>query len=297
MQDWNERNERNETDGTNVGSTETELFRRLSAGNLGLGELFEESFQILKRNLKSYLMLLLMVHLPVQMAMQFEMLKLDFAVEDETLLLNQFMTLAVTSLLLSLLELVSILVIAVIVQKEILGQAGENAKFTTMFYRGIRMWPRAVLTYMLLMLGTVLCMLSVSGLLLMPIAQYFAIAGLVLLAVLLQLYQSCTATVAALRGRMGFDNLRYVYFVFEGRMWRAMGIFALIMLMTQGLTQGCSTLLSLLLSQVGNTALRYVLTVLCGTALSLIALYGFTAGALLFLNAEAKKAKELKSKS
>lgn len=269
------------------------LAERMRNGYLSIGEDFREAWKILRTHTSKYFFLMLLVYLPIQVVIQYQTSQMDLTVEAPELILAQMTRLGIIELVMTLLEQVAVLVVAVLVAICIDETQMENKSFSAVFYRGVRMWPRAVLTLGMVALGAICAITALSVLMAIPLLGLLVIPGILLLAILLILLQSCTGTTAALRARMGFDNIRYVFFVLQGRMWRTMGAFALISLLTGVIQVGISFALSGIFSAITQPVISMALQVIISTLTSIISLYGYTVGALLFIGAEYRKEKLL----
>ena len=247
------------------------------------------AFQVLKAHPGYYGLLLLLVYVPIQVVLQYQARQFDFSVETMELMSMQVMRYGLVELVMMLLEEVAVLVVAVITAVTIDPTLVEDKSFSSLFYRGIRMWPRALVTLVVVLLGLVASVITMSFFAAIPIIGFAVIAGIALLAVLIVLLQSCTGTVASLRGRMGFDNIRYVFFVLQGRMWRAMGVFAIISVIGGLMQTGVSVVLNLLFAGIEQPLVQMIISVVIAAGLSIISLYNFTVGAVLFLGAEYRK--------
>ena len=250
---------------------------------------FRYALSIVKARLGDYALLMLLVYLPIQMVLHYQSIQLDLTVESPELLMAQIGRFGVVELVVTLLEEVAILVVAVMTSVSIDPSLMKDRSFSTVFYHGIRMWPRAVLTLVVILLGVAASIFALSVFAMIPIIGLVVIGAVVLLVVLIVLLQSCTATTAALRGRMGFDNIRYVFFILRGREWKAMGTFAIISVLSMLLQTGISTILSLAFSWIQQDLVQMIVSVLIATLLSIITLYGYTVGAVLFIGAEYRK--------
>ncbi|MBQ7059845.1 MAG: hypothetical protein IJM83_11220 [Firmicutes bacterium] len=250
---------------------------------------FRYAWSIVKEYLSYYLLLMLLVYLPIQVVLHYQSIQLDLTVESAELLMAQLGRYGVVELVVTLLEEVAILVIAVITSVSIDPSLMKDKSFSTVFYHGIRMWPRAVLTLVVILLGVAASIFAMSVFAMIPIVGLVVIGGVFLLVVLIVLLQSCTATTAALRGRMGFDNIRYVFFILQGRAWKAMGTFAIVSILSLLLQTGVTFLLTLAFSWISQDFLQMIVSVLIATVLSLITMYGYTVGAVLFIGAEYRK--------
>ncbi|MBO6159270.1 MAG: hypothetical protein J6P72_08460 [Firmicutes bacterium] len=285
------------------------LIERMRHRYLTGSELFKEAFHVFKEKPSYYFLLMLLVYLPIQIVLQYQSMQLDLSVESYELLGMQLLRFGMVEMVVMLLEQVAVLVIAVIacyyvertdpVLSAKVGEDGQVAPaptetFQTLFYRGVRMWPRAVLTLVVVLFGVISAVMLLSSMMLMPLLGLFAMVGMVLLVILVSLLQSCTATTAALRGRMAFDNIRYVFFILQGRMWRSMGVFAFISFITSVFSIVFSLLTTLLLGGIENVAVSFTVSVVITTLLSVVQLYGYTVGALLFIGAEHRKERIIK---
>ena len=269
------------------------LAERMRSDYFTVAENFKEAWTLMKSRFSYYVFLALLVYLPIQIVLQYQVSLLDLTVEAPELLMAQMAKLGIVQLVMTLLEEVAILVIAVICALWIDETQMETKTFSAIFYRGIRMWPRAIVTLILVALGAVVCISAMSILVIMPLMGLLVIPGVLLVAILLVMLQSCTGTTAALRARMGFDNIRYVFFVLKGRMWQTLGIFALITVLTGVLQMGLSLALSNIFDFITQPVVSMALQVVISTMTSIITMYGYTVGALVFMGAEYRKEKLL----
>ncbi|MBR6683286.1 MAG: hypothetical protein IKL38_02985 [Firmicutes bacterium] len=267
-----------------------ELTRKMQERVLGLGEILKASFQLLFERFGFFFLLMMLVYLPYNVATQISMLKVDLTSMDLEVLMSGVSDLGIVQLVLSCLELVAALVIAVIVHSLIFGR--EKIPFGTLFYRGVRGWLRAVMTMMVLMLGMMTCMLSMSMFMMMPGLSLMILPLVLVLAVVYSMMLSGGCTTAALRGYWGLRNVRYVSLVYRGYMWRVIGYTAVFMVITEGITLLLGVLLSFLLYYISNEGMALAINVGVSTLLSMFEIYASIAGSLLFLNIEEKKRRE-----
>lgn len=267
-----------------------ELTRKMQERVLGLGEILKASFQLLFERFGFFFLLMMLVYLPINVATQISMLKVDLTSMDLEVLVSGVSDLGIVQLVLSCLELVAALVIAVIVHSLIFGR--EKMPFGTLFYRGVRGWLRAVMTMMVLMLGMMTCMLSMGMFMMMPGLSLMMLPLVLVLAVVYSMMLSGGCTTAALRGYWGLRNVRYVSLVYKGYMWRVIGYTAVFMVITEGITLLLGVLLSFLLYYIPNEGMALAINVGVSTLLSMFAIYASIAGSLLFLNIEEKKRRE-----
>ena len=267
-----------------------ELTRKMQERVLSLGEILKYAFGLLAERFGSFFMIVLLVYLPVNVATQISALKVDLTSMDLEVLLSEVSGLGIVQLVLSFLELVAALVVAVMVHNLIFGR--EKLPFGTAFYRGVRGWLRAVMTVMVLMLGMMTCMLSLSMFMMLPILSLMMIPLVLVLAVMYSVMLGGGCTAAALRGYWGFRNVRYVSLVYKGYMWRVIGYTAVVMVITEGITLVFGLMLSFLLYYIPNDGLVLMINVGVSTLLSVFSIYASIAGSLLFLNIEEKKRRE-----
>lgn len=272
-----------------------ELREAMQNRSLTLGEILKHAFGLLTDRFGSFFLLTLLIYVPISFILQMKMQQVDLTVEDIELLASQLMGVGLVQLILSLLEIVAILVSAVLMHNLIYGES--RMPFGTAFYRGIRMWPRAVLTVALLMMGALICSMSLSMMLYMPGLMLLAMPLLLMMAVFYSMMQSFTCTVSALRGRIGMDNIRYVLFILKGTMGRALGFFTVILLLSSGVSLVFNYMLENMVYYIAQLQqlpwLPIVINVVFSTLISVLSIYGFIAGSLLFLNLEEKRRKEL----
>lgn len=267
-----------------------ELTRKMQERVLSLGEILKASFQLLAERFGSFFMLMLLVYLPINAAAQISALKVDLTAMDLEVLMSEVSDLGIVQLVLSFLELVAALVVAVMVHNLIFGR--EKFSFGTLFYRGVRGWLRAVMTVMVLMLGMMTCMLSMGMFMMLPGLALMMLPLVLLLAVVYSMMLSGGCTAAALRGYWGLRNVRYVSLVYKGYMWRVIGYTAVVMVITESVILLFGLMLSFLLYYIPNDGLALVINVGVSTLLSMFSVYASVVGSLLFLNIEEKKRRE-----
>lgn len=264
-----------------------ELRSAMQSRPLRLSEVLQQSFQLMTERFGSFLLLMTMVYLPIHLILEYKMLQVDLTVEDTELLLSQLMSLYMVQMVLSFLEIVAILVTSVLAHNLIYGKS--EMPFGSAFYRGIRMWVRAFLTMMVLVMGAVLCIMSMSMLMMFPGMMFLIFPVLLLLAVFYSLMQNFVCTSAALRGRMGMDNIRYTTFILKENMGRAIGYYAVILLITSGGFLLGDLLVSSMTQYIANVWIAMGIRVCFQVLLSILKIYAYIAGTLLFLNMEEGK--------
>lgn len=264
-----------------------ELRRTLESRTLTLGELLQQSFGLLTDRFGAFIVLMLMVYLPINLIQQYQLMQVDLTVEDMELMLSQLASVYLVQMVLSFLEMVAILVAAVLVH-DLVFESGQ-LPFGTAFYRGVRMWIRAFFTMVVVLTGLILCLMSMGMLMMMPAMMMLLLPLIFLVMVIYSLMQNGICVTAALRGRMGFDNIRYVAYILKGHMGKAIGNYAAIMLLTSGISILCNLLLGNIVAYIESPWLALGVNVLFSTLLSILSLYGYVAGTLLFLNLEEGK--------
>ena len=267
-----------------------ELAKTMQERVLTLGEILNHAFGLLNERFSSFFLVVLLVYLPVNFVLQFAMMQVDYTVTELELLAAEMMDVGIVQIVLSFLELVALAVAAVVVHNQIFGQ--KKLPFGTVFYRGVRSWLRAVMSVMVIMLGMMLCILSMSMMFLMPGMAMMLLPVLLLLMVIYVLMQHCCCTAAALRGYWGLRNIRYVSLVLKGYMGKAIGNTAVILLITGGTSMIFNMLLSNMLEFISNEWIALAVNVGFSTLFSMLTVYGYVAGSLLFLNIEEKKRRE-----
>lgn len=267
-----------------------ELAKTMQERVLTLGEILKHAFGLLNERFSSFFLVVLLVYLPVNFVLQFAMMQVDYTVTELELLAAEMMDVGIVQIVLSFLELVALVVVAVVVHNQIFGQ--KKLPFGTVFYRGVRSWLRAVMSVMVIMLGMMLCILSMSMMFLMPGMAMMLLPVLLLLMVIYVLMQHCCCTAAALRGYWGLRNIRYVSLVLKGYMGKAIGNTAVILLITGGASMIFNMLLSNMLEFISNEWIALAVNVGFSTLFSMLTVYGYVAGSLLFLNIEEKKRRE-----
>ncbi len=267
-----------------------ELAKTMQERVLTLGEILKHAFGLLNERFSSFFLLVLLVYLPVNFVLQYAMLQVDFTVTELELLAAEMEDVGIVQIVLSFLELVALVVVAVMVHNLIFGQ--KRLPFGTVFYRGVRSWLRAVMSMMVIMLGMMMCILSMSMMFLMPGMVMMLLPVILLLAVIYSMMQYCSCSAAALRGYWGLRNIRYVSLVLKGYMGKAIGNTAVILLISGGVTTVFNLMLTSMLSYISNEWIALAVNVGFSTLFSMLTIYGYVAGSLLFLNIEEKKRRE-----
>lgn len=279
------------------------LIRTMGERKLRVSEIFSSSYSLLSNRFGSYLLLSVLVFLPANVILQYFTMKItmvdltgvDLLTADLTPYLQQYIHLIVANLTAEFIALIAILVTAVQVKNQLFDE--KNHSFGTLFYRGIRMWPRAALTQVLVLLQMVVAVICCSMLLAMPLIGLIAIALLLLIAVRFVMYENFCGAAAALRGRMGFDNLRYVRFLLHGKSMHYIGLFAAVTVLSNGIIILVSLLSSNLFMAFTNEYVNMAISVGLSTLLSILNIFGYICGTLALFNAEETKRNELKTLS
>ena len=267
-----------------------ELTRKMQERVLSLGEVLKYAFKLLAERFGSFFMLVLLVYLPINVATQISAMKVDLTSMELEVLMSEISSLGIVQLVLSFLELVAAMEVAVVVHNLIFGR--EKLAFGTLFYRGVRGWLRAVMTVMVLMLGMMTSMLSLGMFMMLPILSLMMLPLVLVLAVVYNMMLGGGCTVAALRGYWGLRNVRYVSLVYKGYMWRVIGYTAVVLVITEGITLVFGVMLSFLLYYIPSDGVALLINVGVSTLLSVCSVYASIASSLLFLNIEEKKRRE-----
>lgn len=264
-----------------------EFNKAISERPLLLREILQQAFALLNERFGAFILLMIAVYLPVQLLTQYTLLQIDLSGENLEELWNQLLGIYKGEIGLSFLEMAAVLVTAVMVHNQIFDE--ERLAFGTAFYRGLRMWLRAAFTVMLLMLLLFSTGMAAGLLLMMPGMLLLAFPLILLGAVMYNLLHGFICNAAALRGRFGFDGFRYVAFVLKGRMGKAIGNYAVILLLTGGALMVCNYMLSSITAQITIPLLSFAIQVIFSVLLSVWNIYGYIALSILFLNLEELK--------
>lgn len=264
-----------------------ELREVLSMRLLSLKEILQQAFGLLNERFGVFMLLTLIVYLPTSLIGEYKMQQVDLSVETMEELLNQMMSVYQGQLGMLLLEMVAILVTAVLVHNFIFGE--EKLSFGTAFYRGIRMWLRAVLTMVLLILAVLVLLMMIGFFAVMPGMILFIIPLVLLAAVVFSMLQVFICNAAALRGRMGFDNFRYINQVLKGESGRAIAKYIVIFLITTGISLLGGLMLGNMTAYISNPWLASGMNILVSVVFSVCNIYGYVATSILFLNLEELK--------
>ncbi len=264
-----------------------EIAKMMQERVLRLGEVLKYTFELLNERFFYFLLLTLLVYLPVNFVLQVAVMQVDLSVMDLELLAEEMMQVGIVQIILLFLELVAVAVTGVMVHNQIFGH--KRLPFGTVFYRGVRSWLRATMSVMVVMLGMMMSILSLSMMIMLPGMGLMLLPILLLLMLLYYLMQCCCCNTAALRGYWGFRNIHYVLIVLKGYMGKVLGYTAVILLVSNGATMILNILLSSMLRYITGQWLILVVSVVFSTLFSVMTVYGYAAVSLLFLNIEEKK--------
>ena len=257
---------------------------------LRLGEVLKYTFELMNERFSSFFLLTLLVYLPVNFVLQYAVMQVDLSVTDIEILAAEMMDMGIVQIVLSFLELVAVLVTGVMIHSQVFGQ--EQVPFGTIFYRGVRGWVRASMSIMVVMLGMMMSILSMSMMIMLPGMGLLVLPLILLLVLLYYLMQCCCCNAAALRGCWGFRNVRYVSIVLKGYMKKALGYTAVVLLVSGGSTMILNILLNSMLGYISGQWQVLGVSVIFSTLFSIITVYGYAAVSLLFLNVEEKKRRD-----
>ena len=294
---------------------------------LKISEVLSVAYSLLSQRFGRYLLLSLLVYVPINLVISYisEDVYLPAELTEAALetMIPGMLKVVLAEVGTLFLELIAIQVTAVKVKNQLFDE--ENKSFGKLFYQGVRMWPRGALTLVLVLIGAVVALMCTSGLMAIPVLWLIAIPLLVLIAIYLVLYIDLAGCCAALRGRFGFDNLRYIGFllkpnvrmvdpatitngfpvapqdqyleraekiqVLEPVSGKVRRIFIVIMLLSNGLSLLVTFLASGILGMITNVYLNYAASVVIASIFSIFNIYSFICAALVFFNLEEMKRK------
>ncbi len=264
-----------------------EFNRAISERPLRLREILQQAFVLLNERFGGFILLMVAVYLPVHLITQYTLLQVDLSGESLEQLWGQLLSVYKSEIGLSFLEMAAVLVTAVLVHNLIFDE--ERLPFGTAFYRGLRMWLRAALTVMLLMLLLFGTVMIAGPLMIMPGMLLFIFPLILLGAVMYNLFHSFICNTAALRGRFGFDGFRYVAFILRGYMGKALGSSAVILLLTGAGSMLCNYMLSSVTARIAIPWLAFGMQVVFSVLFSIWNIYSYIAFSILFFNLEELK--------
>ena len=263
---------------------------------LKAGEVLSSGYALLSNRFGSYLLLSFLVYLPANLitgyfAMQIDLTPLLEVQNDLNLLteayeslLGEYVHLIGAQLAVMFLTLVAAMVTAVIVKNQLFDE--ENRSFGKNFYQGVRMWPRGALSLILVLIELILGSFGCAMLMIVPLIGLVAFVLMIALVFIFQMNYSLSSAAAALRGRFGFDNLRYIRFLSAPVYPQVIGIFAIVTLISNGILMIVSLLTTNLVTFSDNQWVMLAVSTLIDTILSILSVYGFVCGAIVFLNLE-----------
>ena len=263
---------------------------------LKAGEVLSSGYALLSNRFGSYLLLSFLVYLPANLitgyfAMQIDLTPLLEVQNDLNLLteayeslLGEYVHLIGAQLAVMFLTLVAAMVTAVIVKNQLFDE--ENRSFGKNFYQGVRMWPRGALSLILVLIELILGSFGCAMLMIVPLSGLVAFVLMIALVFIFQMNYSLSSAAAALRGRFGFDNLRYIRFLSAPVYPQVIGIFAIVTLISNGILMIVSLLTTNLVTFSDNQWVMLAVSTLIDTILSILSVYGFVCGAIVFLNLE-----------
>lgn len=270
------------------------LTRTMAERPLKISEVLGHAYALMSNRFGSYLGLSLLVFIPASALLQYFTMKVSVQVPEMEQLLNgtadlavmerQMLYLLISNVCVTFLTLIAIMVSAVMVKNQLFDE--ENKTFGVLFYRGVRMWPRGALTLVLVMIEFFLAVFGCAMLMLVPLVGLLSFLLMALAAVWFVMYQNLCGCGSALRGRLGFDNMRYVRFLLSGFMKKEIGTFAVIILISEGVTLIVNLLTSNFLYISDNLWVQFAISVAISGIISVLNTYGYVCGTLVFLNLE-----------
>ncbi len=296
---------------------------------LRISEVLSVAYSLLSQRFGRYLLLSLLIYIPVNLITSY--FSVDMVLPQEitevtvATLMPGMLKMIMTEVAMLFLELIAIQVTAVKVRNQLFDP--ENRSFGKLFYQGIRMWPRGALTLILVLIGAIVALMCTSGLVAIPIFGLIAIPILILIAIYLVMYMDLTGCCAALHGKFGFDNLRYISYllkpnvrlvepgsipggflfdpkdphsfvendtrirVLEPIAGKVRAIFIVIMLLSNGLSFLVAFLASGILGMIQNQWMNFGASVIIASIFSIFNIYSFICASLVFFNLEEMKRK------
>ena len=290
-----------------------ELSIEMGRRPLKTGEILQGAYRLMNEKFGWFLILSVLVYLPINLVQQFPLLQIDLTglaalsqssdVSMEELIQSDQMQAVIKqagiqagiSVVMLFVERIAIMVTAVILHYQLFietatDQAGvpyhNQESFGQVFYQGIRMWPRGAATLFFLLLGFLIAVLCLGVLSLSPVMLFVTMPVMIFCMLRFLMYESSSGAVAALRGRIGFDNLNYVRTVLGDRSMYLFGQYTVAILISNGLSMVFNVLMTMSLQYITNQWAAYAASCAIGTLLSILNLYGFTAQVLIFLSRE-----------
>ena len=263
------------------------------------GEVLSSGYALLSNRFGSYLLLSFLVYLPVNLINQYFAMQVDLTpllenqtdyqvlMSDYQTLMSQYAHLIVAQAVTMYLTLVAALVCAVIVKNQLFDE--ENRSFGRNFYMGVRMWPRGALTLILIMIELIIGIIGSAMLMIIPLIGLISIALLLAIVFIFQMNFSLCSAAAATRGMFGFNNLRFVRILNMRYYGQTLGMFVIITLISNGISLVVSLLTGNLLTFSSNQWVMLGMSTLVSTILSILEIYGFVCGAIVYLNLEELK--------
>lgn len=270
---------------------ETEI---LPVRELKLGELLFLTFELMKKRLGSFLLLALLLYLPSAALQQYQLSQIVLT-EDVQALLEQMIPVAVGTAVMMFLTIIGPMIAAVLIVNELYDE--QRLTFPAAFYKGIRRYPAAALTLVILLAGLILAELFLSMLMtILPLLLMLILPLLTAVLLYFGLLQSSSAATASLRGLLGMNNLGYVRAVFGQRMLRCLGIYAFVWII--------GNLPGMLIGLVAGELLAFIeipwlvngLSVLLEGLLGIFSLFTASAVVLMLLNCEKIREREWREK-
>lgn len=265
------------------------LVTTMGERDLTIGEILSHAYALLSNRFGNYLLLSFMVFLPANLILSFLTERVDLSLllvenADMTGFSHALFRTLSANLLASLISIIALLVVAVTVKNQLFDE--ENYGFSTCFYRGIRMWIRAVVTFALLIFSMVGISLLIGFMMIMPLIGLAALALIFVVAISFVMYQNLALSCVALRGRLGFDCIRYVGLLLHGKYFKVLLKFLLVSLITYGITAVVSLFTGNLFAFSSDPLVIKIVETAISTVLGILDVFGFLCGALIFLNLE-----------
>lgn len=266
--------------------TKNDLRQIIQTRELTIREVFSGTMVLLEQNIRHYFLLAILIFLPSNLVTEIYTSQLP-----ETLTMAEYTRFYGVQLLLNLYGMIALCVTAIMAQNQL--QRDEEEPFGISFYRGIRCWPRFIITALLfavVLFAIFACLTYVA--LLLPILMVPAVTFVVIIIMIATVYLYNICITATLRRYTLARNIHYVRSVMKDHVGKSIGIILLLSLVSVLITLPVVSLVDLLMTMVGIPVLGIVVNTLVGSVVSIVNIFTNLGAVLYFINLELMKQKK-----
>ncbi len=254
---------------------------QLASRELGLGDIFQESYRMLASRLSWFILLTLIIYIPANVLTEL----LLYGMPQE-IGIDEYSRVVIVQGAVSVYSMIGVSVTAIIVRDH-LEETEQERGFWACFSEGIRTWPYFLVTllmFMAVVVGAMVVIMLIAGMI--PLLLVLGITVMIIGSVLAVLYVYGTCIMAALHRSVFMKNIRQVTFVLKNHLGRSLGLMILITLVSLAVTFPVLNMSQTIAMATGSPVLGIILNVIVETVLSIFNIYMNIAMVLRFMNLE-----------